>query len=83
MDHYHQPPPPDKSLGVLSMANKGGIPSWDDREGVMLVINGGVQPGLLEKCNEWGPVLLIYVAEDCIDLTKPTRFKLYIINSDA
>jgi hypothetical protein len=66
------------------MANKGGIPSGDDREGVMLVINGGVQPGLLEKCNEWGPVPLIYIAEDGVNLTKPTRFKLLLsFSSDA
>ena len=65
------------------MANKGGIPCWDDGEGLMLMINGGVQPGLLEKSDEWDPVLLSYIGEDGVYLTKPNGFKLLICSSDA
>lgn len=63
------------------MANKGGIPGWDDREWAVLMINGGVQPSLLEKGYEWNAIVLVYIAEESIYLTEPTGFEWVIFSS--
>ena len=82
MDYDHQPPPLDLSQGILSMANKGGISLRNEWGRGMLIINGGVQPCLLQKCDKRKAVILGCIrSQKGIYLTEPTSFHLIPVSS--